>query len=314
LPVSEAFCPAGISSFFEICNTDSTGNQISDPAKIGARGGGFAVNRGLTARVSAKKSHRTKVDVRINSKSAPYAYTTRWAIEELIRSTGLTLSVSVDVNVRAPIGAGFGTSAAGTLASCRALTDAADIPASLNELGKITHIAEVVNGTGLGTTSALLNGGFVLVTEPGAPTIGRVDNLFFPANHSIICAYLGARPTHDTLAKLGAVSKVNEPARRAMQAIHRTPTLTNFLTQARKFGAESGFETAKVSRVIDIMISAGAVGAAQNMIGEAVHAVAPDSRVRRVISAVERAVPSASVFTSGLDDRGVRLMKKNPKH
>ena len=314
MPVSEAYCPAGISSFFEICNTDSAGNQVSDPARVGARGGGFAITRGLAVRVSVKKAAKTNVTVRINSKLAPHARTTIWAIEELAKSRELTLRVNAEVTVRAPIAAGFGTSAAGTLASCRALADVVDMPVTLYELGRITHVAEVANRTGLGTASALLNGGFVLVTEPGAPTVGRVDNLFFPKSHSIVCAYLGPMPTRDTLAKLDTVSKVNEPARRAMQAIRRTPNLATFLAEARKFGAEAGFESPRVSRVIQTMISAGAIGAAQNMIGEAVHAVAPDPKVKKIIAAVRRDFPSANVFTSHLDDRGVRVLKNNPKH
>jgi pantoate kinase len=314
MPVSEAYCPAGISSFFEICNTDSAGNQVTDQARIGSRGGGFAIDRGLIVRVSAKKAAKTKVNIRINSKPAAHARTTTWAIEELTKSRELTLAVNVEVTVRAPIAAGFGTSAAGTLASCRALADAVEMPVTLYELGRITHVAEVVNQTGLGTASALLNGGFVLVTEPGAPTVGRVDNLFFPQFHSIICAYLGPMPTRDTLTKLDTVSKINEPARRAMQAIRRTPNLTTFLSEARKFGAEAGFESPRVSHLIETMTSAGAIGAAQNMIGEAVHAVSPDSKVKKIIATVRRIFPSANVFASQLDNRGVRLLKKNPKH
>ncbi|HUK28029.1 MAG TPA: hypothetical protein VLV31_06365 [Candidatus Acidoferrales bacterium] len=314
MPVSEAYCPAGISSFFEICNTDRSGNPITDPALIGSRGGGFAINRGLTVRVVAKKADKAKVEVRLNSKPAPQAQTTIWAIQELLKTKGLAFAVNVDATVRVPIAAGFGTSAAGTFAACRALADAVDIPATLYELGRITHVAEVINHTGLGTASALLNGGFVIVTEPGAPTVGRVDSLFFPESHSIICAYLGPMSTRETLGKQDIVSKVNEPASRAMEAIRRTPNVTTFLAEARKFGAEAGFESPRVSRVIKTMISAGAIGAAQNMIGEAVHAVAPDWKVKKIITAVRKAIPSVSVFASRLDDRGVRLLKRNPKH
>jgi len=314
LPVSEAYCPAGISSFFEICNTDNSGSPITDPAMIGSRGGGFAINRGLIARVVAKRADKTRVNVRLNSKPTLKAQTTIGAIQELLKSKELAFAVNVDVTVRVPIAAGFGTSAAGTFAACRALADAVDIPVTLYELGRITHVAEVVNRTGLGTASAMLNGGFVLVTEPGAPTVGRVDNLFFPESHSIICAYLGPMSTREILGKQDLVSKVNEPARRAMGAIKRTPNLATFLAQARKFGTQAGFESPRVSRTANTMISAGAVGAAQNMIGEAVHAVAPDQKVKKIIAAVRKEIPSAIVFTSRLDDRGVRLLKKNPKH
>jgi pantoate kinase len=314
LPVSEAFCPAGISSFFQICDTETSGNQILDPARIGARGGGFVINRGITARVSLKKSPKTRVNIRINSKPAPHAQATRWAVEEFMKTKGLTLTVNIDLRVTVPVAAGFGSSAAGTLAACRALADAADLPTTLNELGRITHVAEVVNHTGLGTASALLSGGFNLVAEPGAPGFGLVDKLFFPKDHYIICAYLGPTPTREALAKLGTATQLNEAARQAMEAIRRSPDLATFLREARTFGAKSGFESANVSRIISLMMSAGAIGAAQNMIGEAVHGVAADPKVTRVVDAVRREFPAAKVFAARLDDRGVRLVKKNPKH
>ena len=175
-----------------------------------------------------------------------------------------------------------------------------DLPTTLNELGRVTHVAEVVNHTGLGTASALLSGGFNLVAEPGAPGIGLVDKLFLPEHHSIICAYLGPTPTREALAKLGIASQVNEPARRAMEAIKRTPDLATFLREARRFGAETGFESANVSRIISVMMSAGAIGAAQNMIGEAVHAVAADSKVTRIVAAVRREFPAAKVFADAI--------------
>jgi pantoate kinase len=313
LPVSEAFCPAGISSLFEVCDHDVAGNLIGDPARIGARGGGFALTRGVTSRVTVRKSERTRIEIRINSWPAPDAYTTRSAIEQFINPRGIAVEALVEIKVRVPIAAGFGTSAAGTLATCLALSDAANLPTTLNELGRITHIAEVLNQTGLGTASALLCGGFVLVNEPGAPGIGLIDRLPFPRNHSIVCAYLGAIETREALAKTVGGGR-EQAARSAIDAIRRTPTLSAFLTEARKFGQQAGFETPKITRLISTMIAAGATGAAQNMIGEAVHAVAENSKTEKIVERVRRAFPLAKVFTSSIDNRGVRLVETEAKH
>ncbi len=307
--VSEAFCPAGISSFFEVCNLDSSGNPIADPARIGARGGGFAIPRGAISRAIVKKSAETKVRIKINSKPAPEAHTTRLAIEHLLKTQGMTLEVAIDLKVACPIGAGFGTSAAGSLASCLAVSDAADLPVTINELGRITHVAEVVNRTGLGTAAALLTGGFVLVTEPGAPGIGFVDRLLFPRNHSIICAYVGPISKRETLV-MDYVARLNAPAKRTMDAIRKNPTLSVFLTETRLFSREAGFETPVVTRLISTMIASGAVGATQNMIGEAVHGVANNRKVGRIVKALRKAFPSAKVFATPIDNQGVRLLGK----
>jgi pantoate kinase len=314
LQVSKVFSPAGISSFFEVCDHDTAGNPITDPARIGARGGGFAIARGVTAQVTIGKRERARIDIRINSRPAPDAQTTRSALEQLVNAGGFSGSIIVDIEVKVPIAAGFGTSAAGTLASCLALSDAADLPVSFNDLGRITHISEVLNRTGLGTTSALLCGGFVLVNEPGAPGIGLVDRLRFPEDHSVICAYLGPIQTRAALAKRVSDSRDIAAARATLDAIHKDPSLTTFLRESRKFGEQAGFETPRITRLISTMLIAGATGAAQNMIGEAVHGVVSDSRAAKVVKAVRRAFPDARVFTSPIDQQGVRLLKARAKH
>jgi pantoate kinase len=92
-----------------------------------------------------------------------------------------------------------------------------------------------------------------------------------------------------------------------MEAIRKRPDLLTFLQEARKFGEGSGFQTKAVVGLIGAMVSAGAIGAAQNMIGEAVHGVAEDSRIPRILKTVRKGFPAARVFVSQLDRRGVRL-------
>jgi pantoate kinase len=314
--VSEAFCPAGISSFFEICNFDpSTGEEIADPARIGARGGGFAIARGVKARVSVKNSDRNQIEIHIHSRPDLEGQTTRWGLERVLEKSTTKLNVRADIKVDVPIGAGYGSSAAGTAAACLALADAAGISTTYNELGRITHVAEVVNRTGLGTAAAVFVGGFVLVTEPGAPGVGAVDRLLFPKDHSIICAFLEPLPTRDALARMDLASKVNPSAQRAMKKILETSDLRTFLSESRRFGQEIGLESPEVTRLIDTMISGGAVGAAQNMVGIAAHGVVENAKAVRVVRLLKKRFSSAVVFASCLDETGVRLMTtRKPKH
>jgi pantoate kinase len=315
LPVSEAFSPAGISSFFEICNVDASGNAITNPARIGARGGGFAVTHGVKARVTTAKSDRTQVEIRINSKISPEAHTTRWALERLLEKSRASLDVRVDITVDVPIAAGYGSSAAGTAAASLALADATELAVTYNELGKITHAAEVVNRTGLGTAAAVFVGGFVLVTEPGAPGIGSVDRLLFPKDHSIVCAFLEPLPTRAELAKTDLSGRVNPIAQRTMEKIRKHPDLRTFLSACREFGQEAGFESQDITELIDTMNSKGAIGAAQNMIGKAVHGVARTKRAPQIARIVKERFPKAIVFVSQLDEKSVRLTTgRKPKH
>jgi pantoate kinase len=80
-----------------------------------------------------------------------------------------------------------------------------------------------------------------------------------------------------------------------------------FLAEARKFAAKSGFLTKETSRIINIMIGNGAIGASQNMLGKAVHGVAANHSVQSITRQVKREFRAAKIFVSTLDDRGVRL-------
>jgi len=289
-----------------MCLKNRDGRQIRDPSKIGARGGGFAIKRGARSSVSCRKSRKTRITIRINSR-IQIAPTTRWALQHLLERNNLSLDLKVNLKIDVPIGAGYGTSAAGTAASCLALVDAAQLPVTFNEIGKLTHVAEVINQTGLGTASAILVGGFVLVTEPGAPGVGEVDRLPFPKGHSLICAYLQGIPTKSMLAQLDIAGRVNPAGRAGLKAIKRNPCLTTFLCEARRFAAKTPFQTKETSRITEIMIANGAVGASQNMVGKAVHGVAENHLIQKITHKVKKEFHTATIFVSALDDRGVRL-------
>ena len=304
---TEAFCPAGISSFFEICDTDANGRRVTDTERIGSRGGGFRIGRGVRARVSALRSDKPRIDVRINSHRSD-ANTTCSALTQLLERSEFKYDVRVEVTSQVPIAAGYGTSAAGTLASCLALADLAKIPVTFNELGRITHVAEILNRTGLGTTSALLQGGFSLVVEPGAPGIGRVDRLLFPKDHSIICVYFAPILTSDALRRRSVADRVNPAGREALAAIQERPDLSFFLSAARRFSQAAGFQTADTRKAIDVLLANGAVGAAQNMVGEAVHGVIETSRSSRMRKVIKSRFRSATIFVTNLDDAGLHLV------
>ncbi len=280
---------------------------MTDYERVGSRGGGFRIGRGVRARVSASRSDKPRIGVRINSHRSD-ANTTCSALTQLLERSEFKYDVRVEVTSQVPIAAGYGTSAAGTLASCLALADLAKIPVTFNELGKITHVAEVLNNTGLGTTSALLQGGFGLVVEPGAPGIGRVDRLLFPKDHSIICVYFAPILTRDALRRRSVADRVNPAGREALAAIQERPELSIFLSAARRFSRAAGFHTPKTWKAIDVLLANGAVGAAQNMIGEAVHGVIETSRSLRITKVIKSRFRTAKVFVTGLDDAGLHLV------
>ena len=110
--VAKAFAPAAISSFFEICDSID-GKPIANLDMVGARGGGFGLQKGTTAKVIATQAPETAIDVFINGENAPKAMTSIRMVQKLLKHAPGNYKVTIDHRIEIPVGAGFGTSAGG---------------------------------------------------------------------------------------------------------------------------------------------------------------------------------------------------------
>ena len=93
-----------------------------------------------------------------------------------------------------------------------------------------------------------------------------------------------------------------------MEAILAEPSLENFLLQCWNFAEKTGFATQNVCQLVKLAKKAGAVGAAQNMIGEAVHAIVPQENANAVAEAFKQVLPSENILVSKIDFQGARLV------
>ncbi|KYH40623.1 MAG: hypothetical protein AYL32_010510 [Candidatus Bathyarchaeota archaeon B26-2] len=304
---SKAFSPAGISSFFQICDSEPDGTPITDPERIGSRGGGFALKRGVLTEVEVEESEEKKVEVFINGRSAPEAETTRRVIEMLLKKTDCHYRVKVSHKVDVPVGAGFGTSAAGALGTVMALSRALGTSLTFSQIGRLAHIAEVECRTGLGTVSGLLYGGCVLVKKPGVPDSGSIDRIPVPPGYYIVAGVFQPRMTREFLEKADR-EIINRVGAETLIRILEEPSLENFMRRSREFAEKTGLVTERVVRLMDASQDAGALGAAQNMLGEAVHALVPRDRLEPVLEAFGKFLPDERIIVSEIENQGVRLV------
>ncbi|MFX0202592.1 MAG: hypothetical protein ACFFCW_41340, partial [Candidatus Hodarchaeota archaeon] len=179
---ASAFSPAGISSFFEICDTTCDGKPIINPERIGARGGGFVISKGVLTQIRLRESTQNQIEVLINGKPWPEANTTKTVVETLLERAGIRSKVIVSHRVDVPIGAGFGSSGAGALSTALALSKVLDLHLTFNQLGRIAHVAEIKCLTGLGTVGPLMLGGCIMTIEPGAPGYSVIDRIPISSN------------------------------------------------------------------------------------------------------------------------------------
>ena len=306
---ARAFSPAGISSFFEICDRTADGAPITDPERIGARGGGFAINKGVLTHASITETKKKQIRVFINGKLCPEAETTRTVVETLLKKVPETYNVTVRHRVDVPIGAGFGSSAAGALGTALALNEALNLHLTYNQLGRIAHVAEIKCLTGLETVSPLMLGGCVITVEPGAPGYALIDRIPVSPDHRIVAGTYRPFPTKEVLSSEEKRKPINEWGRRTLKKILADPSLENFLRTCKEFAMKTGFTTSRVQKLIELAEKAGAVGATQNMLGEAVHAVVTIDKVEDVIQAFKKVMPSEKIIVAKIDLQGPRMLR-----
>ena len=307
---ARAFAPAAISSFFEIHDTDK-GKPIADLERVGAIGGGFGLQKGVFTRVRVREAQKSTIDVFINDEPAKEAKTTKRVIEALLANVNQKYAVTVEHQIEVPIGAGFGTSAGGALTAGLALREALQLPLTYNQIGKVAHVAEIQCQTGLGTVSSLtFSGGCVLVVEPGAPGICKIDRIPISPDYVIVAGFFEESiPKKPVLTSPERRLEINHYGREALNAILAEPSLENFLDCCWDFAQKARFATPNVRKLVNDAKKAGAIGAAQNMIGEAIHAVVLEENVDSVAEAFKQTLPSEQMIVSRIDFQGARLME-----
>jgi pantoate kinase len=217
--------------------------------------------------------------------------------------------VTVKHKIEVPVGIGFGTSAGGALTAGLALSKAIELPLTHNQIGKISHIAEIKCQTGLGTVSSLtFSGGCVLVVKAGAPGICQIDRIPMSTDYVIVAGYLQSKIPKTILSSPEKKKQLNSHGKKTLDDILAEPSLENFMERCWEFAQKAGFATDNIRQLVTAAKKAGAVGAAQNMIGEAVHALVLKENAESVAEAFKQTLPPQQVIVSKIDFQGARLL------
>jgi pantoate kinase len=304
----KAFSPSGISSFFQVCTHDESGSPLRDNARIGARGGGFALSKGVTTKVFAEKSDEPGVKISINGETTSEAKTTETMVGLITENLEQKFEMRVEHRIDVPIGAGFGTSAAGALSTGLAVTHALGLPLTYNQIACLAHVADVVCNTGLGTVEGLTVGGLVLVVKSGALGIGLVDRIPIPPDLKVVAGVYQVMDKSSVLLSREKVKTINKIAQKTMNRILAEPTLSNFLCSCKEFALKSELASERVKNLIEEAEVAGAVGATQNMIGEAVHAITTNQNLNQVLETFKQNLPRDKIVVSDIEFRSARVI------
>jgi pantoate kinase len=308
MPIIKSFCPGGVTSFFEPYKLRSTKKKLAKELEIGARGGGFTLKKGTTTWVKVSRSRTNRISIFLRKKSTENFHTTKTVTELLLKKTARKYHIIINHNIDLPIGAGYGTSAAGALSTALAMNEALGLGMTFDELGFYAHVAEIRCKTGLGTVGPQMVGGCIIQREGGPPGLCKIDQIPINRSYRVVSGYIGPISTSTILSSSTLYKKIGSEGRKTMQDILSNPTLTNFLTKSEHFASNIGLMTERIRRLIKITKENGAIGATQNMLGEAFHGIVDIQRVPEILHVLNSHDPLSKFFSTAIDFEGARLV------
>ncbi len=303
-----AFAPAVISNFFAI-HTESLSGDNPDYSRAGATGGGFTLSKGVYTNAWIVKSSSRAVSVAVNGNANYPADTTIKAVDLLLDAAGgPPYLVELVQTVEVPIKAGFGSSSASALSAVMAVASALDLPFNKEKVASFAHQAEIVRHTGLGTVSSTYNhSGAAIIAHPGGPGVAVVKRVPIPPAVRVVTAFLSPKKQGGRLASQRMRNKVN---RLGEVALKRASDLKmeSLLAAGHEFADGLGLMSRAVRTLVAVSLEEGALGASQNMIGNAMHAVVRDRDVERVSAALKATSGSAKVDSFRIGGRTARVL------
>ncbi|RLG05545.1 MAG: hypothetical protein DRN61_00350 [Thaumarchaeota archaeon] len=289
---SYAVAPAPLSSIFSP-KLPLSGKKVEE---VGARGGGFTLRGGVETYAEYSPGEVDESIVYVNGSKLDFI-TSLKAIEISRRLLGLRGRITLKHEVSVPIGMGFGASASIAFTALLALFKIAGRGISVGRACSIVHGIEVECKTGLNSEAGFLSEGLVLVLGEGAPPRVRVDSIPIPRDSMITSIAVAPLDGSKIFSDPSRLRKVEEIGDEKLEEILEKPTPENFLEKSREFALEAGLATKRVQEIFEELEKLQLVGYAQNMIGEACHALVLRKDARKVEERLKSLFPEYLVKT-----------------
>ncbi len=287
----EAFAPAHITGFFEICD------DSDNPLKKGSRGSGLCLDKGVTSKVvltEAAGEPVRKVFLKGKLSKAPV---TKTVIDELAPNHDVVVKSTLDF----PIGQGLGMSAAGALSTAVAIVDALGLPRA--QAVQSAHKADVMSHTGLGDVGPAAQGGMTIRLKPGIPPFGQIRSIPIDAEVEILVAIVGPPMSKPKILTDPAHRRaINQAGKDCVDKMSKNPTLANLLTLSRGFAQRCGLMNEDVAQSLKAVDRFGK--ASMSMIGSSIFCYGED------LGAMARALKrfTDEIYICHIDNKGARIL------
>jgi pantoate kinase len=299
--------PHRISGFFEIVD-EINGIKINNPEKIGSRGAGFNLNSFGTTEIQLEETDgfresRYKIYINDNELNEK-AETSNYILERYLQNLGSSYHIKIFHNFDLPVGCGFGASGSGALGCIYGLNDLLNLNLSHYEKGRIAHIAEVVNRTGLGTVCGQLGGGLSILLEPGFPC--SCQKIKISEEVIVICGSFGEIPTKSILTDPQLNKNIKTAGKKALSCLLNTPSLNNFIKFSYQFVKDSKILSIlnlhEIEQLLKELNRLDIIGASMNQLGRSVFIFCDKRSEKEVQEVLTSYSPDLKIFKSSINE------------
>ncbi|MHA1196012.1 MAG: GHMP family kinase ATP-binding protein [Promethearchaeota archaeon] len=302
--------PHRISGFFEIVD-EREGKKILNPEEIGSRGAGFNLKAFGATKIEVdflSLNDESDCSIYINNERLDHKAETTFYIysrvKELLKKP---FKARISHYFDLPIGSGYGASGSGALGSIVGLSKLLKLKLNFKEMGRIAHIAEVVNKTGLGTVCGQIGGGLCMLIEPGYPCHFKRINV--PKGIKVICTSFGMIHTKSILSNPNLNALIKEEGKKALKKLMINPTIQTFIDASIEFVKNTRIleilELDKVKELMDELNRLNILGASMNQLGKSVYAICKEQDLNLVMEIFESFNNKKDIYIS-------EIYKKNP--
>ncbi len=297
-----AFCPAHITGFFEIKD------QALDPLRMGSRGAGICMDRGVVTQVETREEGPKGIDVWINGVQAPSATVSNEVAKKLLALSGRSLGLTIQHLVSVPIGSGFGTSGGAAVGIALAGSAALGLNLSTLEAYQIAHVVEVELRTGLGTVAGEYSGGLEVRAKEGAPGYGEIFQVPLQGGYSVVALHNGPLLTSQFLSDPAYRNKINSIGCEFSSKMIKNPSLETFLRLAHEFSASIRLGSPALMKAMRVAEEQGYLfGMA--MFGQTVFTIVKSEEALEVAKVIrDDAGNDGKIIVSPVDSLGGRLL------
>ena len=300
--------PHRISGFFEIVDKEN-GIPIKNPEKIGSRGAGFNVSGVGETVISCKKLEKDEegqCSIYINEEKLDRkAETTYYIFNHIRKLIDYPINIKIEHFFDLPVGCGYGASGSGALGTIFGLNKLLNLNLTNLESGRIAHIAEVVNKTGLGTVCGQLGRGLSVLKEPGYPC--NHERLKSPNDLLVICGSFGKIQTKSILSDENLSSNIKQAGKLALRALFSELNYRNFVKVSFQFVEDTQIMNVlnlkKVSDLLNDLWKLDIIGASMNQLGRSVYVFCKKGKEKDVFDIYNTYKPEIKIFTLTINDQ-----------